>query len=256
VPVARVDEQTLTLEDIQSRSDTSRELSQAHIQQFVQRWLQEELLYREAVKRGIDHSEAIDRAVEDARRQLAINALLDEEVYHRSFAPADSEVHAYYQAHKSEFILTNSVALVSFALFKNRDAATEFRNAAVREHTWGPVLARHTSSLIARADSQCYMQTTLFPPELWRVASNASLKEPSFPISADNGYYVLVVWRFDKPGQPSNEQMNAAEIRNRLLIEKRRHVYDSLLIALRDRHSVQVFSTSTGSDSSTSRGQE
>ena len=80
-PVARIDNQTLALEEIRAHIDTTREPSQAQIQQYIQRWLTEESLYREAIDRGLDHTDEMNQKVEDVRRQLAINALLEKEVY-------------------------------------------------------------------------------------------------------------------------------------------------------------------------------
>jgi hypothetical protein len=127
-PVARLDNQTLALEEIRAHIDTSREPSPVQIQQYIQRWLTEESLFREAAERGLYKSEALNEKVEDMRRQLAINALLENEIYsQQSTTSTSDEIRAYYTAHQKEFNLTHDVALVSYAAFKNRDAATEFR---------------------------------------------------------------------------------------------------------------------------------
>ena len=66
--------------EILAHIDTTREPSQAQIQQYIQMWLTEESLYREAIDRGLDRSDEMNKKVEDVRRQLAINALLEKEV--------------------------------------------------------------------------------------------------------------------------------------------------------------------------------
>ena len=48
-PVARIDNQTLTLEEIEARFDSSQALSQAQVHEYIQRWLIDELLYRESL---------------------------------------------------------------------------------------------------------------------------------------------------------------------------------------------------------------
>jgi hypothetical protein len=257
VPLARLDNQTLTLEDVQAQLDTARGISQTQVQYYIQNWLRDELLYREAVTRGLDQTEEVNRQVEKARRELAINALLEQTVYsHKADEAPAQDVHTYYESHKTEFALPSDVALLSFALFKNRDAATEFRNAMVKQHGWDSVLTHHQSSVLARVDSQYCTQSTQMPSELWRVAANSVAREPSFPINTKNGYYVLIVWKFSKQGQPADERPCEAEIRNRLAIEKRRQAYNALLAELRSKHNIQVFTTSTGSDSSAEHIQE
>jgi len=81
VPLARLDDQTLTLEEVQTQLDTARGVSQTQVRHYIQNWLRDELLYREAVKRGLDQSEEINRQVETAKRELVINALLEQTIY-------------------------------------------------------------------------------------------------------------------------------------------------------------------------------
>ncbi len=257
VPLARLDDETLTLEEVRTQLDTAQGVSQTQVQYYIQNWLREELLYREAVKRGLDQTEEINRQVETAKRELAINALLEQTVYaHGANEPTTQEVRAYYESHKTEFALQSDVALLSLALFKNRDAATEYRNAVIKKHNWDSVFTARQSSMIAHSDSQYCAQTTQMPPELWRVAANATAREPSFPINTKNGYYVIIVWKFNKQGETADERTCEKEIRSRLTIEKRRSAYNALLADLRTKHNIQVFTTSTGSDSSVERTQE
>jgi hypothetical protein len=193
-PVARLDNQTLALEDIRAHIDTSREPSPVQVQQYIQRWLTEESLYREATERGLDKSETLNEKVEDMRRQLAINALLENEIYsQQSTTSTSDEIRTYYNVHQKEFSLTHDVALVSYAAFKNRDAATEFRNKVLGGTSWYSAIRMQNTFLVLRADSSYQTQATLAPIELWRVASNATNHDPSFPISVNNGHYVVVV---------------------------------------------------------------
>jgi hypothetical protein len=95
--LARVDAETLTLEQVVQRFDTARGVSQSQIHDYVQQWMTNELLYREAVRRGLDHRPEIDEQLADIRRQLAIQALLENEVYSTGpEAVTDSEVKQYF----------------------------------------------------------------------------------------------------------------------------------------------------------------
>ena len=257
VPLARLDDQTLTLEEVQTQLDTARGVSQTQVQHYIQNWLQEELLYQEAVKRGLDQSEEINRQVETAKRELVINALLEQTIYaHGTNEPAAQDVHAYFESHKSEFALQSDVALLSLALFKNRDAATEFRNAVIKKHRWDSIFVARQSSMTAHTDSQYCMQTTQMPSELWRVAANTAVREPSFPVNTKNGYYVVIVWKFSKQGETADERTCETEIRSRLVVEKRRQAYNTLLADLRAKHNIQVFTASTDADTGAEHTQE
>jgi hypothetical protein len=241
-PVARIDNQMLALEEIRAHIDTTREPSQAQIQQYIQRWLTEESLYREAINRGLDRTDEMNQKVEDVRRQLAINALLEKEVYSQppsNFSKQD--IRQYYDAHIKEFNVLHDMVLVSFALFKNRDAATEFRNLVMKGTPWNSAINQQTQSVVMRVDSSYQTEATLFPTELWRVASKSTSRELSFPISTDNGYYIIVVWNFIKQGQTADVALVEQEIRGRLTVERRRQMYGQLVQNLRAKHAIQVF---------------
>ncbi|MCX6122439.1 MAG: peptidyl-prolyl cis-trans isomerase [Ignavibacteriales bacterium] len=255
-PVASIDKQTLALEEIRAHIDTTREPSQAQIQQYIQRWLTEESLYREAIDRGLDRTEEMNQKVEDVRRQLAINALLEKEVYSQQTSNFTmQDVRQYYDAHSKEFNVMHDMALVSFALFKNRDAATQFRNLVLKGTQWNSAINQHAQSVVLRVDSSYRTEATLIPAELWRVASKSTNRELSFPISTDNGYYIIVVWKFIKQGQTADVPFVEQEIRGRLTVERRRQMYDQLVQNLRSKHAIQVF-INLASDSGKAKTEE
>ncbi len=253
--VARFDNKTLTAEDIHVRFDSSRGVTQAQMQQYVQRWLKDELVYREALTRGYGGSKDINDRLADIRRQLVINEFLDKEVYNdQSASSTPEEVQTYYDSHKNEFVLRTDVALISYVVFSDRDVANKFRNTVLRGTTWdvatGNLLheAAQAAKVLTKGDSLYHTQASLLPAELWRVASSSPPRQPSFPISTTEGYYVLMVWQFGKQGQPADLHYVEGEIKSRLAIERRSHLYDSLVENLRASHSVEILVGSSGND--------
>ena len=262
-PLARFDNRTLTTEDIHVRFDSSQGISESQLQQYVQRWLKDELLYREAIARGYGNSRDINDRLEEARRQLVINELLDNEVYNeRTASRPTEEIGAYYESHKPEFVLRNDVALISYVVFADRDAANRFRNSVLRGAKWADALGnlladpKEGARVLTKGDSVYHTQASLLPADLWRVVSSANLKEPSFPVSTTEGYYVLIVWQVGRQGQPADIHFVDGEIRSRLAIERRSHLYDSLVENLRAKHSVEILLGSSGSDTTRTKALE
>jgi hypothetical protein len=253
--VARFDNKTLTAEDIHVRFDSYRGLTQAQLQQYVQRWLKDELIYREALAHGFGNSKDVNDRLADIRRQLVINDFLDREIYNdQSASSTAEEVRAYYDSHKSEFVLRSDIALVSFVVFSERDAANRLRNSVLRGTPWSEAVrtllhdTQQATKVLTKGDSLYHTQASLLPAELWRVASSAPLNQPSFPVSTSEGFYVMIVWQFGKQGQPADIHYVDGEIRSRLAIERRSHLYDSLIANLRTSHSVEILVGSAGGD--------
>lgn len=262
-PVARIDNLTLTLEEVESRFDSSQSLSQAQVHEYIQRWLTQELLYQEAVRRGLDRTRDLEIRLTDIRRQLAINALLDQEVYTvKTQESPEEQILAYFNENKPEFTLSHDVALISFVLFQERDPAIAFRNQLLRGTSWAagkadllsdPQLARGVVTVV---DSVYHSERTLFPPELWRTVLTAVRREPSFPIRTPEGHYVILVWKLTRKGDTADLSYVKSEIRSRLAIAERQQVTERLLENLRSNHVVQILISSVPQDSVTLRSRE
>jgi hypothetical protein len=255
-PVARFDGQTLTLDEVVARLDSARGMTQAQVAEYARRWVNDELLYREAVRRGLDDDETMRAQLEQTRRQLAINALLQQEVFTpKSLEAAPEEISQYYAAHLKEFTLPTDVALVSYVMFRDRDAANAFRANVLKGTPWSEALRltladpQAASAFVGRIDSAYYTASTLLPVELWRVAAAATKPEPSFPIHVNDGFYILSVWKITRQGQVADRDYVEREIRTRLAVDRRRSAYTALLENLRSQHTVELL-VSDGRDTS------
>jgi len=255
VTVARVDDQVLTLEEVQSRFDSTRGPSEAQLYAYIQRWILNELLYREAVRRGMDRSADMESKLQTIRRRLAINALLDEEIYsEQTLEVSDSVIARYYEEHKEEFPLSDDVALMSFVLFVDRTSANAFRTRVLRGTDWYRAVeeiaadSQRVGSILARVDSTYYTQATLASAQLWRVATSTSRQQPTIAVRTDEGFYVLVVWKYDRKGSLADLGYVKNEVQSRIVIQNRQEMLSQLIQNLRERHDVQIFAGTTVPD--------
>ncbi|HTX19534.1 MAG TPA: peptidyl-prolyl cis-trans isomerase [Bacteroidota bacterium] len=245
--IARVDDQTLTREKIHEFFDSTAGISEVQMRMFARDWVNNEILYQEAKREGLDHSDAVLKNLEDARRQLAINALLDKEVFTESpQSISNAEAAAYFKTHAEEFALRDDIVELSLAVFAEREPAASFRETALEGGGWqaaataaqAPVGGK--TALVTKTDSAFFTQSSLFPPKLWKVATALGPGEVSFPVKTSSGYFVLMLIGSYAHGATPPLEYVADAIKSRLVMQHRQERIAEFLEAARKRHTVQV----------------
>ena len=245
--LARVDDQTLTTDAVHRQLDNSTGISEMQMRMFARQWVNSELLYQEAKRQGIDHSDAVLKNIEDARRQLTINALLEKDVFTDTpQSVSKEEVAIYFRNHLEEFALRDDIVQVSLAVFAEREPAASFREAALQGAGWDAAIAASrspaggTGALLTKTDSAFYTQATLIPSKLWKVSSALGAGEVSFPVKTSEGYFViLLLGSYQRGSTPPMEYVEEA-IRGRLAMQHRQERFTAYLENIRKKHDVQI----------------
>jgi hypothetical protein len=245
--VARVGTAELSSEDLRYLADSTRGIGRTS-HDAVNDWIVNELLYQEAARRGLTSGDTYRRQVDEAKKRLAISALLDREL----FADDDTAlvnnaaVDAAYHAAPGDYVLRDNVALASYVLFSSREAANTFRAAVLRGMNWNDAVREARSDpqtaplVLQTAAHQYFTQATLFPAELWRLTQSLGREEVSFALRAGAGYYVVKCHEVRRKGEAPALEYVRDDIRQRLLIEERRSRYERLVADLRNRYGIDV----------------
>ncbi len=102
--LVRVDGSTLTKAEFEKYIPETeyQRLSVEQIREFCQNWAEQEVVYLEAKKQGIDKEDSIRALLEDYEKQLLTMGLV-----HREFGATsvtETEVREYFENHKDEFL--------------------------------------------------------------------------------------------------------------------------------------------------------
>ena len=243
--VARVGSSLLTADDLLMKGGARSDSSLA-ARNYINEWISNELLYQEALRRNIPQSEEVQHRIEQVSKRLAIEALLDEELFQDSSGIAEEAVSIYFTEHQKEFTLSQDVALVNIALFDDRGVANDFRSGIVQGESWDQATtelqnnSNAVSHLLQLSDRKYHTAETLFPAELWKVARATNPGDVSFVITTDAGYSVIFLHELRTAGQAPDLAYVAYEINGRLLMEGRRKKYETFVRELRSRFPVEV----------------
>jgi peptidyl-prolyl cis-trans isomerase C len=243
--IARVGQETLTLEEAQSRMGAPGRPSDDELRRFVAHWVNEELLYQEAQRRGFDGSEEFKQLLQDSRRSLLSQSFLDSQMSDTG-AINDTVLQAYYEKHSEEFVVRNDMVKLNARRFMTRDKATQFASLITRGMTWNDAVTAASrdsadpGSPLPGVSGQFVSQHSVYPVELWKVALSLGTGELSFPVNTAAGFCVIQPLARLSAGSRAGEEVAAAEIRSRIQIDREREKYNQLLGTLRKRYSIEV----------------
>lgn len=240
--VARVNDAVLTTEQLRERVGND---SAEAAPQYVAAWIIQEMLYQEAQRRGLADNEELRRQLDDARRQFAIAALLEREVYSAdTIALSDDTLRQAFEANRESYRLREDVAQISFAIFGEREAANNFRAKLLRGTPWPAALDSVKAELpdaVLRSTARAFFtQATLYPEELWKATRALRKDDVSYTIRTEAGYAVMIVHATKAQGETPDFEFVREEVRSRLLLEKRRERYNTLIARLRSQHNIDV----------------
>lgn len=245
--VARVGTHYLTEDDISRMLNGMGPVSdstQAR-EQVIEQWVDETLLYREALRRNLSQSSEVQRRLEERRRSTLVSALTSRIYEDIDPEPSAEEIRTYFERHREQLALREPYVRIRHLATASEDSAQAVRRqlVAAREATvdslWTRLARRH-----AKDPRRARQLSTRFLPEgrlftqLPYVRDELSvLREgETAPVIEDNNrFHILqLVRRIPKGADPELEWIED-EIRNRLRIRRRKQMYAREVQRLRNR---------------------
>jgi PPIC-type PPIASE domain len=248
VYVAKVGRSYLTQSEVSQAVGSGGDVA-AETKDFINAWITTELLYQEALQRGLEDEDAVRRRIENSRKRIVIDALLEEVVYDDDTSGVtESEIEHIYREKGEAYQLREDVVQISFARFTDRDAANAFRSRLLRGTSWESAIAAiradsaAASELLQVSTREYFSKATLYPDEVWKLARTLGREEVSFVARTSVGYYVVITHGVKRQGEIPDLDYVRDEIRDRILIRKRQERYDRLLTDLRAKFAVTMYS--------------
>lgn len=239
--IARVGNNFLTAKDIREFFKNTSDTSSLQYRLFVIKWVENELIYNEAIKDGLDKDEELKKEFEDVKKQLIIHSYLERKFYSDSISFSDTEIENYYKDNLSTFTLHEEVVRVNLISFRERKYANDFRNTVLKKSDWYQCVQEFLNKEpINIVTSQLFTQLTIYPPELWKIIQNLEINELSFPIKIGDDYYVVQLVEKYLKNSTAPIGLVKDEIKSRLMLEHRKNNYQKLIKLLKNKYTVEI----------------
>ena len=242
--VAQVRDVVLTLEEMNENIPYQLKdiISTAQKQEAVERWVEEQLLYQEALRRGVDKEPKISALLEKVSRDILIATLPQRESKAEQEITEDRIVQ-YYNEHQTEFIRDEPEIWVRHILVETRNEALDVRRRIMKGESFDTV-ARRTSIEVESAingGDLGYISEEIADAAFWEAISSMKVGAISQPILTDMGYHIVEVRGKMEEGTVRELDLVRPEIINTILLETQQRDRDALLNTLRQNASWHIY---------------
>ncbi len=239
--VARVNNSYLTKEELSSMMNNESGKN-FYREEVIRNWINREVLYQEAVKKGILKEENYNRIIEDEKKELAVSLFMQK--YYESEKPSyePKDVEDYYNKHQDEFRLLSDSYYINLIDFNNEDDAIKFRSI-ILESDWNKALniIKNKSSIIKVQTGALLTAFQIYPSSLQRIVTDLSPQEISIVLNYLPGHYEVVqeLQKYDKGTVPPFSAVrNEAE--KRFLADQKDEFLNSYLRDLYSNNDIEV----------------
>jgi len=237
--VARVGDATLTQEEVNALiKDRSAFLDSVDaVSQIVEQWVTNELLFQEALSRGLRGDPDVRRLLADNERSVLIDALvtrfLDAEM---RGGPDESAIQTYYEQHREKLALREPFVRVRHLIYDDPDSA-EAARAALQISPLTSILPAGGRLVSSISDDVFYPERQMFAatPGLGDIISNLAVEEVHQVIVVDSTFHVVQLMDRLESGAVPSIDMVRREIADRVAIDMRKQLYARQVERLRTR---------------------
>ena len=240
--VARVGGEVLTVEELQSQFPSGSGPLEAEARlRFVQSWVQQELLYQEALERRLDRNARVQEHIEQARRDLLVAALLDREFEDREVKITDEAVSSYYFGHQEDFKRAGEEIRAEHILLASRRDANALRQNLLQGDSFADAAREHSLDLrSAKAGGDLGFFSAAADPVLWEACQSLPAEKISTPVETERGYHIIRLLAREEAGTVRELESVRPQIVEALVLEDYRRRLEDLTLRLKGEKTWQV----------------
>jgi peptidyl-prolyl cis-trans isomerase C len=240
--VARVNKTVLTDSDVKDYlPNGAAGISPAQKEEFLRRWVDTELFYQEAIKKGLDKDPKIAKQLKDLKREILANQLLQKEVVEKQVVN-ETEVRSYFDLHQTEF--QNNIRYSQIVVQSPEEAAS-IKSALDGGTDFAKIARERSLEANSRAnggDMAGYLQrgSGEIPLDFEEKLFALTKGQTSDPIKLFNGYFIVKVTD-KKPVWPPVKYEDVREgLSNGLTMSKQKLAFDALTEELKKTAQVET----------------
>ncbi len=206
---------------------------------FLNEIVKKEILYQEALKKGLDKTPEFKQKVEDFKKLTLISELIGQEVMSKSKV-SDQEVKDFYNKHKEDLATTTQIRASHILVRTEAEANNVLERLKKGEkfETLAKELSIDKESAKQGGDVGFFGRGQMVP-EFERAAAGLKVGEISGPVKSQFGYHIIkVTARKTGPTLPFDRVKEV--IAQKLAGEKQKEAFDKYIDDIKKNYNVTI----------------
>ena len=233
--VARVGDATLTVEQVQNRvaPGSGEEETAAQRREFVDKWIEQQLVYQEALSQGLDENARVQQLLDEARQDVLVASFLNRQ-FETQVKISEFEITEYFTAHAHEFTRTEDEIRAQHILLNSQRHAVTLRQKLVQGDSFEDAALEHSLDQSSKnvGGDLGYFGVDDYP-ELWQACQNLTVNRVSKPVESDRGLHLVRVLDRQEAGTLKDLEQVRGEIVETLVTEHYKQRLDDLVSRLK-----------------------
>ena len=198
--------------------------------------MRQELLYQEALTRGLHQQERLQTLLDQMRRDLLVAVLLDAEFQDRELAFSDAAIRRYYDAHQADFQrLHPEIKARHILLTSQREANTRRQTLLQQGESFTEMARKYSHDAATRKQGgELGYFSEAENPVLWAACQDLPLKRISEPVPTEYGYHLIQILERCEAGTVRDLTQVRSQIVEVLVREHHQSQLDQLVAKLKN----------------------
>ncbi len=208
-------------------------------ERFLDELIKKEVLYQEALQRGLDKDSEYQRKVEDFKKFNLISLLLQKEIESKAKV-TDQEGRDYYEKHKEDFAPISQIR-ASHILVKTEEEAKKILERPKKGEDFAEIAKKSSidTASAKKGGDLGFFSRGQMDPEFEAAAVRLKRGEISEPVKTKLGYHIIKVTD-KKVGQAVEFEKVKDTLSQRLTAEKQKELFDSYIEGLKKKYKVEI----------------
>lgn len=238
--IARVQQQELSLQDVKRSipSHPGLEISKVQVENYIQRWIEKELIYQEALKNRYHKLPHIEKKLHELERDYIVASYL-EQLINKNVKIDSTDLLEYYEERKTEFIRKHDFYRVHLIIVDSYQNANKLRREVLDGRDFAK--AAEEKSIDGSAENGGdlgWVRPGELSASLAKWVPRLQQNRISRPIKTEIGYALVNVTAVRKKDEPKTFEEVREEIRWRIGAQKRELLYRQLISVLSDAQNI------------------